>query len=51
MKHLTYLVLSVAFIGFVIGRGHAQSNSVLGNINCGGGQATCFQQPDISLAI
>jgi hypothetical protein len=51
MKHVIYLAVSIAVMGFVIGRGHAQSNSVLGNINCGGGQATCFQQPDISLAI
>jgi hypothetical protein len=43
---MNYLAIALIFLGFTALHSHAQTqckNSVLGNINCGGGQATCFQ--------
>lgn len=42
-RSLSYLLISIALF-FSAADCHPQSNSVLGNIDCGGSQATCFQQ-------
>ena len=46
MKGLGQLTIGLAFLGITGLNSQAQTQcktSVLGNINCGGGQATCFQ--------
>jgi hypothetical protein len=44
IKHnFVYLTIGI-LIAFTVMKGHAQSNSVLGNIDCGGGNVTCLQQ-------
>lgn len=44
MKNAIETIAVVVVLLLVSTDSRAQSNSVLGAINCGGGQATCFQQ-------
>ena len=44
IKHHVASLIICVLIAFTVMKSHAQSSSVLGNIDCGGGNVTCLQQ-------